>query len=301
MFWVYILLVFPGCYLVGQQRNDFRIVYLCLVGIVVVFSLAFGIVGQRGYGEATTVNSVAIVQPLPDGHLDVSQWSNAFVTSGAMYDIRHQGTGAIYSTCQETEAVHGQIHNGGEALFRVDIPPFSSREFAHRIRVKGTLPSVRVEAFVPNEGGLTELTLAVAPSFPEADELYVLYRDRFYSLTRRGERIALRTNAGTVPAFLRIDQNAGFSSPFRYMADERKLETRYLDLFIPLVTRSLNVRSLSDAQALQWPADRLRLMYYADLLPELYVQNPRFTNQRGKALYCIDIPLSGVAPERPAE
>lgn len=295
MFWVYIALIFPGCYLMGKQRNDFRVVYLSLIGIVLVFSLAFGIVGQRGYGEDTTVDSVAIVQPLPDGQLDVAQWSNAFVTSGAMYDIRHQGTGAVYSPCQDTEAVNLFIKNGAEALFRVDIPPFSSREFAHRIKVAGTLPSIKVERSKVDETGLKDLVLSTDNTFPPVKEMYVLYRDRFYSVIRKDHEISFRSNVGSVPAFLRVDQNQTVNLPFGYGEDNAAPEVRYQRLFAALATRSLNIRSLADAQAVHWSPDRVRLMYYADLMPSLAVQNPRFANQKGRALYCVDLPLDAGA------
>ncbi len=293
MFWVYILLIFPGCYLVGKHRNDFRVVYLALIGTVAIFSLAFGIVGQRGYGESTTVHSVAIVSPLPDGQLDVAQWSNVFVTGGAIYDIRHKGTGTLYSTCQETEAVNGFIKNGAEALFRVDIPPFSSREFAHRIKAAGALPNVRVERFATENGGLKELALAVDGTFPKTDELVVLYRDRFYSLyEQKAEgRLMFRSSVGSVPAYLRVEQNQNNYNPWISSQHEETPEQRYQKLFHPLATRSLNIRNVTDANAVRWAPDRVRLMYYADLLPELFVQNTRFTNQKGKALYCIDLPV----------
>ena len=215
MFWVYILLIFPGCFLVGQRRNDFRVVYLCLIGTVVVFSLAFGIVGQRGYGEATTVNSVAVVQPLPDGYLDVAEWSNVFVTRGATYDIRHAGIGTMYSSCQESERVNGLIHNGGDALFLVDIPPFSSREFASRMKVQAALPDVRVKTISAGESGLSELTLTIGSDFPATQDINVLYLDRFYSMARRGEEITLRSNVGAVEAFLRSRSEPGLRFAIR--------------------------------------------------------------------------------------
>lgn len=291
MFWLYIFLVFPGCYLIGRRRNDFRAVYLTLIAIVAVFSLAFGVVGQRGYGEATTVNSVAIVQPLPGGQLDVAQWSNAFVTGGATYDLRHEGSGAIYSTCQDTEAVKVFIKNGADALFRVDIPPFSSRDFAHRIKVPGTLPAVRVETSVADETGLKELVLRLDDAFPSMDDVILLYRDRFYSLVRKGNELTLRSNVGSVPAYLRVEQNQTVFTPFGYGDDGATTEIRYQRLFTQLATRSLNIRSVADAQAVRWSPDRIRLMYYADILPSLALQHPRFTNQTGKALYCMDLPL----------
>jgi len=291
MFWVYILLIFPGCFLIGKQRNDFRVVYAALAGIVFVFSLAFAIVGQRGYGESTTIHTIAIAQPLPDGYLDISGWSNTFVTGGAVYDIRHNGTGALYSTCQDTEAVNGQIRNGAEGLFRVDIPPFSSREFTYRTKVKADIPAVQVDKITADENGLSELILTTDGAFPPADDLYVIYRDRFYSVGHYQNRITLRNSVGAVPAFLRIEQNSGYYSPFARMGDERTAEQRFRDLFFALVTRSLNIQALADAQNFRLSPDQLRLIYYADLPAELMVQNPRFPSQKGKILYSLNVPL----------
>ncbi len=293
MFWVYIALIFPGCYILGQQRSDFRVVYFAIVGIVLVFSLAFGIVGRRGYGERTTIHSVAIVQPLADGQLDVSQWSNTFVTSGATYDIEHLGAGVLYSVCQDSESVRGLIVNGNEALFKVDIPPFSSREFALRAKLPGTLPAVTVKEFSHSGNTLGKLTLTVDETFPAAEEMYVLYRDRFYSVARRDREITLRSGIGTVPAFLKLEGDQNYYSPFGggYGNDDRSVEARYHELFVPLIARSLNLRTEKDAKTLRWSDGHLRFMYFAPLLPDLQVQNPRFTNQQGKVLYCQDLVL----------
>ncbi|MFO0919109.1 MAG: hypothetical protein U0872_12440 [Planctomycetaceae bacterium] len=291
MFWVYILMVFPGCFLIGKRRNDFRIVYAALAGIVFVFSLAFGLVGQRGYGEATTVHTIAIAQPLPDGCLDIAGWSNAFVTGGAMYDIRHNGSGALYSTCQDTEAVNGQILNGAEGQFRVDIPPFSSREFAHRVKVRAAVPNFQLEKIAFDEAGLSELALTTRDEFPPAEDIYVVFRDRFYSVGYYQGRITLRNSVGAVPAFLRIEQNSGYYSPFSRMGDQRTIEQRFRGLFFPLVTRALDIQSLADAQNFRLSSEQLRLIYYTDLPAELMVQNPRFPSQKGKILYCLNIPL----------
>lgn len=299
MFWVYILLIFPGCFLVGQQRNDFRIVYAALAATVVVFSLAFGIVGRRGYGEETTVNAVAIVQPLPNGTLDVAQWSNAFVKSGAIYTIKHHGAGTLYSTCQDDEAVRKWIENGNQAVFEVDIPPFSSRAFAHRMKVAGTLPPVTVADYSRGDSGLSKLTLSVDASFPQTDEMYLLYGNRFYSVSRRGNEIHQRSSIGTVPAFLRLDQNQNYYPGMgmgMYGNDGETSEDLYRSMVSTLITRSLNLRTQTDAEAVRWSPGRVRLMYVAPLLPELALDNPRFKKQSGKALYCVDLELTEKMP-----
>ena len=298
MFWIYILLIFPGCFLIGKKRNDFRIVYLTIGAVVLVFSVAFGVVGQRGYGESTKLNSVAIVQPLPDGFLDVSQWSNAFVTSGATYDFHHAGIGALYSACQDSESVNGFVQNGSDGLFRVDIPPYSSREFAHRCKVRGQLPDVHVQTVRIEEGVLNEMTLAVDSTFPDTDSIHLLHRDRFYSARRVGNLIQLDRNVGGVPAFLRVQQYQNNYNPFQTTGQsDQTVADRYDDLFFPLATRSLKIHSLSSAQAVKWNAGHVRLMYYADLLPNFVFDKSQSMNQQqGKALYCIDVPFAGSKP-----
>src|SRR5262249_24743375 len=97
---LYILLIFPGLYWLGRWRADYRMVYGAFLGGVALFSFGFATVGRRGYGEATAVHSVAIARSLPDGGEDINQWSNVFVTGGAIYTIEHGGTGRIYSSCQ---------------------------------------------------------------------------------------------------------------------------------------------------------------------------------------------------------
>jgi hypothetical protein len=143
----YLALLFPGCYLIGQQRhNDYRAVFGTLLGIVAMFSLVFLIVGRRGYGERTALHAVAIARLTPDGHYDVSQWSNAFAVDGGDYTFSHEGTGRIYSSCQDEEAVRGELVAGTQAHFTADMPPFSSRSFGHRAlldrqAVGGTSPT----------------------------------------------------------------------------------------------------------------------------------------------------------------
>ena len=45
MFWVYIGMVFPGCYLLGKRWSDFRVVYGALLSTVALFSFLFSVVG----------------------------------------------------------------------------------------------------------------------------------------------------------------------------------------------------------------------------------------------------------------
>lgn len=157
---VYIGLIFPGCFTIGRKRGgDYRFVFGGLLTIVATFSMAFLIVGRRGYGERTSVHAVAIARVMGDGRCDVSQWSNAFVVDGGDYELAHAGTGRIYSTCQDQEAVRREITNGPEAGFLADMPPFSSRTFGHRVLLQ-RIPT----------GGASVPPVEEAPADAPADE-----------------------------------------------------------------------------------------------------------------------------------
>ena len=294
LFWTYIGLVFPGSYLMGRRWADYRVVYLSLIGVVVVFSLLFGLVGQRGYGESTAVHSVAIARPLPDGQLDVSQWSNAFVTMGGDYEFQHPGSGGLYSTCNISEEVKGVIRNGAEAEFLVDIPPFSSREFAHRMKLKLAAPQLTVERCTVEGDQLRSLTIATDAAFPKNNELIVaLYGNRFYGINRAADKLELGGGLGVAAGYLRVQEFQNFQSPFggRYGAQDRPVMDQFRDLFTPLIARSLSVSRMGDAEALSIPPHVVRLFYFGPMTPEFAAQSRYFTRQEGWVLYAVDLPV----------
>ena len=300
MFWVYIAMIFPGCYILGKKYADFRVVYAGLLGTVLLFSILFSVVGQRGYGESTAVHSVAIARPLPNGSMDVSAWSNVFVTGGARYDVRHNGLGTLYSTCNQAESVNGTITNGAEALFNVDIPPFSNREFAHRIKLPGPGPKLKVESIQMEEGRLAQLSLSVEGIKPEDVEptQFLLLGNRFYSLTWREGLLHLASDAGDATALLQLQQSQQWSNNnYSYGYDpynQKSVQTpkdRFTLMFRPLLSRSLNVGREREAQQVQLPPDIVRVYLYAKMPPEFAVQNAKLGKQEGEVLYCIDVPL----------
>ena len=92
---VYLGLVCPGCLAVGKRfHGDFRATFGFLLGTVLVFSLAFLLVGRRGYNESTVVHSVAVARQSQAGTLDVTQWSNAFVIHSGDYILCARGVRA---------------------------------------------------------------------------------------------------------------------------------------------------------------------------------------------------------------
>lgn len=297
MFWVYIGMVFPGCYILGKRWSDFRIVYAGLLGTVLLFSMLFSIVGQRGYGEATAVHTVAIAKSLPDGGLDVSSWSNVFVTSGAKYTIKHNGSGTLYSTCNESENVLGSINNGMDGSFFVDIPPFSNREFALRMKLPGGSPKVTIDEFKVEGGRLSNLLLEVEGVKP-AETLFtnVLFGDRFYNLTWQGSKLKLGSDTGDAPAMLKLQtmqnwSNNRYGYNYGYNQPEQTPQDRFNLMYSPLLSRSLNVARETEARQVRLQTDIVRVYIYTKIPPEFAVQNKNLGAQAGHVLYCLDVPL----------
>jgi hypothetical protein len=293
LFWCYIGLIFPGCYILGRKTGDYRVVYGVLLITVTVFSLLFGWVGRRGYGESTTVNSIGFAKPLRDGFFDVSQWSNAFVTNGGDYRIRHDGIGAIYSTTNFNEGVNGVIRNGAEAVFEVDIPPFSSREFVHRIKTK--LPPIRLTLsdvkFVNNQ--LQSAVIHTDESWPK-EVLYagVITSNRIQPLwfgpsgSGAQQSTAKWDNVGlSLRQHLGLDQQS-----FQTWQMQTAARQSYEQLITPLIGAALGVTTPADAETYSVPADRLRVVVMARQ-PEETRAVEMYSNQVGYLLYVIDVPV----------
>ncbi len=294
LFWIYILLIFPGCWLIGRFRTDYRLVYAALLGTVAVFSLLFGYVGRRGYGEATAVNSVAIVHRLADGVADITQWSNAFVTNGGDYPIRHRGRGTLYATGNINEGVNGIIQNGAEASFLVDIPPFSSREFMHRTELPLTLPSITIEDVRIEAERLVALRVRIDGTLPEnTQDFRVSYGRTFYSLVRPQPTENLWTlggGLGDAVGVLRSPSTGNFGYPYGWQADQRPLLDRYRDLGPGLLSRAYGVHNLASATAVNLPKHIVRLTFQGSLPDELSVDG-QFGRQQGWGLFLFDLPV----------
>lgn len=296
MSFAYLLIIFPGGYLLGRLRLDYRLMIAALLGAIVLFSLGFAMVGSRGYDETTAVNTVVIAHPLPGDKYDLAGWSNAFVTGGGVYDIRHGGRGRLYSTCQSIEGVAGIIENGPDGHFVVDIPPYSARPFAFRAKVAGKPLGLKVEKFRGDQS-LQELEVSFGPDVPTASvEAVAVFGDQFYRMNKKENRFVVSRNGRKANSFLKIDEYnmygsyGGANMQFqRYNDVEESPDQLYQSAFLPLVTRDLNLQNAQTARKFYLPTDRVRVYLFAPLPVEFHMQNEHFGKQGGRVLYCIDV------------
>ena len=337
---IYILLVFPGWYLLARQRTDYRLGYMAIIGTAALFCLAFQQVGKRGYGEATSVDSVAISRPVSGGASDVTQWTNVFVTSGDTYTISHRGSGQLYSTCQPFETAAAVIDNGLEGTLRADIPLFSSRTFMHRYRLPDTAIQATVTDFrhelrsaEPSSFVMTQLALKLQGNVPkEIESIELLHNGRRYGLSRRDDILEFRSEYDYVVDIIKAREQQSLNGP-RYAnsamnrrhdpgrravheweaAQFKALKTELvLQLLRPSDLRSgvrpriesedqdAEVSDLFDAdespvpeidRPFDGPEPMMRLLIWAPMSSDYFIQNPDLGKQGGYVLHVVDIPV----------
>ncbi len=169
---LYLVCIGPMHWWLTRRRLDYRAgLALPLVLVAVVGYGLFGI-GRQGFGQGTKVHTLAYARPLnndaPDtldalDALNVIQWTHVFASRGAYYTIRHGGTHSLYTTAQSHESVNGEIRNGRDGSFVVDIPLNSSRSFVHHGTIAAPVPRVRVVQW-PGDAELADLVLSVPES-----------------------------------------------------------------------------------------------------------------------------------------
>lgn len=312
---VYLLMLFPGGYLLVRSGIDYRYSLLALVLVVTGFSWVFSVMGARGYGESTSTNSVAIARQLPDGHWDVEQWNSLFVTSGGDYSVAAAGEFPIISTVENVERVAGFIENGRDGHLAVDMPPFTYRTFATRSQVPlGNFEARIVSADVvdweqPDDGdsGFGErfrptnskalVSLRVEVDGVLASRLHdgvILFGGSLYPVNLD----ALQSGSGNLVggAGERLAERINLSRQFQtFVPIWHGASQNALAQFVPwLIARDLHLRRRIDAADFDLPSDEVRIYVHADLPEQLTCKNAADSNASfgkhdGRIVYRLDL------------
>jgi hypothetical protein len=282
---VYLAIIFPGCWLIGRRRADYRVTYGAMLASVVLFSMGFKAVGQRGYGEQTALHAVTIAQPLPNGNLIFRQWANLFVTDGDDYRIAHNGSGLLYSSGQSVEAVRGAVVNPPGGEFDVDIPPFSSRTIAGAGVLEQQGFTTAVDEF--NTGTyLEKLTVRLEGAYPKTvREAYALYGDQAYTLAVKDGTVSLHSANQPFNSFLRAEQwgEDTYSYGFPVWGDEKSEDQLFSGAIYPLIAESVAVHDEDTRNRVLLAPDRARVFLFADMPEELFPVT-EFQGEAGRAL-----------------
>lgn len=306
----YIALVFPGAWLLGLKWKSYQITFAITLGAVVIFGGLFQFLGQRGYGEKTQINSVAILRPVADNAWAVEGWASMFVTSSGQRSIRHQGTGLSYATCQSQEAVQGVVRSGTDGSMNVNFPPYSHREFSYRQRIVQPVPQVQwLQLNVNQDVSPPELVsgdLLVSGKFPttpgsaflvcgkEVRSLFPVNaptNEKADANTSAGSQVwNVREKRGELSAFLGGDYGTPF--PFASQSSRKMDREQILEKLKPLLTvRAANISEKSSDGIMALPAGKAYAIFFADPPPELELKSSDGILQRGWAAYVLPVPL----------
>lgn len=297
----YIGLIFPGCFLISKQKNrDFLSTYGAIVGLAIVFSLLFLVIGRRGYGESTSLQTLAVARAEDDGHWNVFQWNTLFVTSGDTYSATTTDQQMLLSIADSDSNDNSSVTPGNSAEARMRIPPYSSQAFVSRRRVPAKPWKLRVVKANIHESGMVSLAIEVGDNFPiDADTQYFvlsgrsLYEMRYVPETKQLTLFGARKRLAVFcqPRY-RFDQmNSWAAKPEE--PDTRTDEEIFFDLSLPeLVNRSLVDSLVDNVKEFQLPADRVRLFVYTPVPDEFDVNVSTGANRWGRILFTKDVPLT---------
>ena len=289
--------LYPGCYLLGRNIPNVRVFYAGFFGSTLLFSLLFAWLGEIGSSEVNRVRSAATAHQLEDGLYDVTQWSSVAAVNGGTYELQHHGTGRLYSTCQEFEAVNGIITTGANGALTLDMPPVSTRTVLNRMRMPGMSLGLRIESFLADERGLSALSLSTGEQFPQdAETAFAAYRGRIHPLAILDNRLSLKDRGIPTSTFVNSFELLGWqrpgwgAPPTTNQLDEE--DVMFENMLRMLIGNSYQLRGQSAAELLVLPADLVRIFIYAPMPAEFSVTGEEFQEQQGRVLYVVDLPVA---------
>jgi hypothetical protein len=293
---LYLLVMYPGCYLLGRKSPDWRMFYVAFLGTAMLFSVGFTWLSRVGSTETNRVRTVALAHQLENGLYDVTQWSSVAALYGRTYDIQHAGSGRQYTTAQEFEAVNGTIHGAGGGGVEIDMPPASTRTLLHRSRMPGPMLNLQVNELQVDEQGLTRLRLALpGRDFPGFELACACYQGQVYDLVESpGGGVILKGRGRPATTYLTQYDDSVFSARGWRSRDDEELEDQELlfhNMARTLVGNSFHLQHQFQAEDLLLGDDLVRICIYSDLPSAFRVQGDDFPDQRGRVLYVIDVPV----------
>jgi len=302
---VYIGLIFPGCWMLSQKRTiHFLATYGAITGLAVVFSGVFLLIGQRGYGETTVSNAMAIARCDDEGFCSSIQWNSLFVTSGDTYVAKSEGHETLFSAGSGTERADIYVSSGNQGQLRAGIPPFSAQTFLLRRRLPVSSWDLRAIELEASATSLLRATLKTNADFPAGDscQYYALHRDRMYQMTYHASTRTLSIQGALqkLNDFCRMHRDGPYAYRLQlagYSAadEDMDVKTRYFDEAVHLlVQRSLLDDGVFDPLKFSLPDDRIRLFIYAPMPDAMHPEVSAEFSRDGRVLYVRDVRFGSV-------
>jgi hypothetical protein len=274
----YVGLIFPGCWVLSKQRRlHFLVTYGAIAGLAVFFSLLFLFIGQRGYGETTSLHTVAVARAEDATHWSSLEYRTLFVTSGDLYTIDDKDRQTLLTSGAADERVDAVMTSGNSASFVARVPPFSSQSMIFRRRLTMDDWNLMITNVEQNGSELTALTLSFNEKFPlnKENQYFVVHGKRIHTLRAddvskqlrfSGSASLLTTFCAPVQEF--EDGFTGILTPGGAMRPDYPDEPKdpiaewFQKSLLKLVARSAADDFYADINRFELPEGRVRVLIY---------------------------------------
>ncbi|MEM7383558.1 MAG: hypothetical protein AAF514_01310 [Verrucomicrobiota bacterium] len=289
---VYVLLVGPGHYFWARKLRRYSFGLAAFFGGVLLFSALFAYVGRRGYGETTTITSLAHAR-LVSGKADVQSWNNAFVTKGDDYQFSHQAPFNLYSPADQfNQRSRASVRNGKDGRFEAEIPIYSAQRFVH----EGLFPfdgSITVEGL-----GQNRMRVVLPSSFGKVEAVWLRQDKKLYNMGREGNHYEISRVLSVVdPTAMKNDSN-NFLGGYGYFGRGSTREAR-MEQFFKQIQKALLVQANpswggAPARRSDAASPAATLFVYAETPDSFKISSETFPQQNGRVLF--EIPIYEDAP-----
>lgn len=295
----YVLAVYPGSYLLGRKSADWRRFYVGFLGTALLFSLGFSKLGQVGSKEQTRTRSVAAAYQLADGMYDVTQWMCAASREGDLYEIASPGSGRLYSSCQDFEAVNGVVRQADGRL-DLDLPSASTCRLLSRGRTAGPSLGIKVEELVAGEASLTNLRFSFAPDVYDKTMIVCAWHAAtVYEM--KADPDGARLSAGRMPAgdFVGTYSSVPWTTQRRpgnvwtntYVEPESVTEA-FQRLVCPIAGSTMHLEPGTLAHNVVLDPGIVRILLFRPMPDAFRIPGEQFPDQQGYVMYVVDVPTS---------
>ena len=303
----YVGLIFPGCWVLSKQRRlHFLVTYGAIAGLAVFFSLIFLFVGQRGYGETTSLHTLAVARAEDATHWSSLEYRTLFVTSGDLYTLDDKDRQTLLASGAADERADAVMTSGNLASFVARVPPFSSQSMIFRRRLTLDDWNLKISEVEQNGSELTALTLSFNEKFPlNKDNQYFVVHGKRISILKADDARKQLIYAGSgsllttfcTPVqefddgFARILTPGGTrGSGYPDEAKDPVAECFQKSL-LKLVARSTADDFYADLKRFELPAGRVRILIYAPVPATQDMTVSADVKREGRILYVRDFPM----------
>ena len=303
----YVGLIFPGCWILSKQRRlHFLVTYGAIAGLAVVFSLIFLFIGQRGYGETTSLHTLAVARAEDATHWSSLEYRTLFVTSGDLYTLDDKDRQTLLASGAADERADALMTAGNSASVIARVPPFSSQSMIFRRRLTLDDWNLAITNVEQSGSELTALTLSFNEKFPlqKDNKYFVIHGKRIHTLKADDAKKQLTYAGGGSPLMSFCSPVQEFDNSFPMVVTTRGivgpdgnevLDDPVAECFsksmLKLIARSAADDFYADLKRFELPEGRVRILIYAPIPAAQEMTVSADVKRAGRILYVRDFPM----------